>query len=406
MRGGPTLREWIRAALAGFRGRAPEIPAPQGSAFWRLLAEQAPDLITRHAPDGRISFASAAAQNLLGRAPAGLEGLTPQDLVHPEDLALVQAAFRDASYFGRDGVVAARLLHRDGRALWMELRCRRAPLDEAGGDIVAVTREIAAFKAEHAALVESRDEALAATREKSRFLATMSHELRTPLNAILGFSEVMALQMFGPLTPRYQEYAGLIQDSGQHLLDLINELLDMSKIEAGKFELHQELFELQAVVESAARFVAIAAERSGVALEADVAPAARMAFADKRAVKQMLVNLLSNAVKFTPPGGSVRLTAAIDGKAVVLSVTDTGMGISAADLERLGRPFEQTQASHGKEGTGLGLALVKAMAALHGGEAQIASVLGEGTVVTVRLPHAAVQLPEADSIVVPFRGAA
>jgi cell cycle sensor histidine kinase DivJ len=408
MRANRTLGERLKAALDGFRGRSAPDAGADRIRFWQLLAETAPDLITRHAPDGRIRFASPAARALLGRA--GLEGLTPRDLVHPDDLAAVQAAFRDASYFGRDGAVAARMAHGDGRWLWMELRCRRIPLGEAdGGDIVAVTREIAAFKAESAALMaqsaalaEARDAALAATREKSRFLATMSHELRTPLNAILGFSEVMTLQMFGALTPRYREYAGLIRDSGQHLLDLINGLLDMSKIEAGKFELHEELFALEAVTESAVRFVSIAAERAGVSLSADLAPQTRHIFADQRAVKQMLVNLLSNAVKFTPPGGQVTLGAHADGKAVILAVADTGTGIAPADLEKLGQPFEQTQGAFGKEGTGLGLALVKALAALHGGEMHIASVLGEGTSVTLRLPHAAV----AADVVVPVRGAA
>jgi cell cycle sensor histidine kinase DivJ len=387
----------LRAARAALRGE----PQADAAAPWRLLVEETPDLITRHAPDGRIRFANAAASGLLGRN--GLEGMTPRELVHPEDLAALQAVFRDASYFGRDGTAAVRFSHADGRWLWMELRCRRTPLHE-GGDIVAVTREISAFKAESAALAEARDAALAATKEKSRFLANMSHELRTPLNAILGFSEVMAREMFGTLGPRYQEYAKMIQDSGQHLLDLINGLLDMSKIEAGKFELYEELFPLDEVAESAARLVGAAAERAGVRLEVDMG--VRLAFADKRAVKQMLVNLLSNAVKFTPPGGHVRLTAQADGKAVILAVTDTGTGISAADLARLGRPFEQTQGAHGKEGTGLGLALVKALAALHGGEAVIASVLGEGTVVTLRLPHAAVDIPMPQSTVVPLRGAA
>ena len=403
MRTNRTFRERLKAALDGFRGRpAPDAAAPTAQ-FWRLLAQEAPDLITRHAPDGRIRFASRAAQSLLGRDAATLEGLTPRDLAHPEDLAAVQAAFRDASYAGRDGAVTARLAHADGRWLWMELRCRRTALNAEGdGDIVTVTREIAAFKAQSTALAQARDAALAASREKSRFLATMSHELRTPLNAIIGFSEVMALQMFGPLTPRYRDYAGLIQDSGQHLLDLINGLLDMSKIEAGRFELYEELFALDEVAQGAARFVTLAAERTGVTLSLAVAPEARRVFADRRAVKQMLVNLLSNAVKFTPPGGDVSLTATLDGKAVILAVADTGTGIAAADLERLGRPFEQTRGAHGKEGTGLGLALVKALAALHGGDAAIASTLGEGTVVTVRLPHAAVET----ATVVPLRGAA
>jgi cell cycle sensor histidine kinase DivJ len=392
------LSDRLRAAWRGFRGEAAAVPndAPP------LLAEQSPDLITRHAPDGRIRLAGGAV-SLLGRAPAALEGLSPRDLVHPDDLASVQAAFRDASYFGRDGAVTARFIHADGRALWMELRCCRTRLDaEGGGDIMAVTREIAAFKAQSAALVEARDEALAATREKSRFLAAMSHELRTPLNAIIGFSEVMAREMFGPLTPRYQEYSRLIQGSGQHLLDLINGLLDMAKIEAGKFDIHEELFDLDEVAQSTARFLALAADQAGVRLTVEVA--VEQVFADSRAVKQMLLNLLSNAVKFTPPGGEVTLTAAAEGGAVILTVADTGSGIASDDLARLGRPFEQSANARGREGTGLGLALVMSLAALHGGEAVIASVLGEGTTVTVRLPHAAVAPPQSN--VVQLRGAA
>jgi cell cycle sensor histidine kinase DivJ len=242
----------------------------------------------------------------------------------------------------------------------------------------------------------------------------MSHELRTPLNAIIGFSEVMTREMFGPVgNPRYQEYARLIHESGAHLLDLINGVLDMSKIEAGKFELYEEVFDLEETARGAARFVGLAAERAGVALRVRMARSARLAFADKRAVTQILVNLLANAVKFTPPGGEVCIEAAAAGTGLTIWVHDTGTGISKAALERLGKPFEQAEGaqSGAREGTGLGLALVKAFAALHGGEAAIASVLGEGTVVTVRLPFAAVaadgsRLAAGAAKILPFRGAA
>ncbi|MBV9550194.1 MAG: PAS domain-containing sensor histidine kinase [Alphaproteobacteria bacterium] len=395
-----SFRGRLRAALQALRA-----PAAAPVEEWRALTAEAPDLITHHVPDGRIIRASGAA--LLGRAPLLLEGLTPRDLVHPDDVASVQAAFREASYFGRDGAVTARLLHADGRHVWVELRCRRMTVgrgEEWSGDIVAVTREIAAFKAESAALAAARDAALAATQEKTRFLAAMSHELRTPLNAIIGFSEVMKEEMFGPLSPRYRDYAALIAQSGQHLLELINDVLDMAKIEAGKADIHQALFDLEAVAAGAARFVEAAAAKGGVELKAAVAPAARRAFADRRAVKQILLNLLSNAVKFTPPGGQVMLAVTVEGRAVVLTVADTGAGIAAEELARLGRPFAQGDNARGREGTGLGLALVKALAGLHGGDVMIRSVLGEGTVVTVRLPHAAVPLPAAN--VVPLRGAA
>jgi cell cycle sensor histidine kinase DivJ len=395
----------MRAAWAAWQE-----PAPDSDGSWRLLADNAADLITRHAPDGRIRFASAAAESLLGRPAAALEGLTPRELAHPDDLAGVQALFRDASYFGRPGRAPARMIHADGRIVWTELSVRRSDLDaEGGGDIVAVTRDIGAFRAESdaaaaesAALAQARDAALAATAAKSRFLANMSHELRTPLNAIIGFSEVMGREMFGPLgSGRYLEYAGLIEDSGRHLLELINGLLDMSKIEAGKFEIHEEMFELGETVESARRVVGLAAERAGVTLSFKLG--AETGFADRRAVKQMLVNLLSNAIKFTLPGGSVHLMVERSGTALLLTVADTGAGIAPQDLARLGKPFEQ--AGHGKDGTGLGLSLVKALAALHGGEMTIISMLGEGTEVTVRLPHAGVAA-EAAPKVVPFRGAA
>jgi cell cycle sensor histidine kinase DivJ len=198
--------------------------------------------------------------------------------------------------------------------------------------------------------------------------------------------------MFGALGPRYQEYSRLIHESGSHLLELINGVLDMSKIEAGKFQLVEELFDLEETAESAVRFLRIPAERAGVALQLEVQPGARLVFADRRAVKQILVNLLSNGVKYTPQGGEVRITARAPGSGIEITVSDTGTGISKSDLERLGRPFEQVEnaETRAKEGTGLGLALVKSLTQMHGGAAVIESVLGEGTTVTVQLPNAAV----------------
>jgi cell cycle sensor histidine kinase DivJ len=221
----------------------------------------------------------------------------------------------------------------------------------------------------------------------------MSHELRTPLNAIIGFSEVMAHEMFGPIgAARYLEYARLIHESGGHLLSLINGVLDMSKIEAGKFELHEETYDLAQDAEQTLRFVRLQAERKGLALKMSIAPGAKTIFADRRAVKQILLNLLANAVKFTPRGGEIWIAAARDGNAVELAVADTGVGISQSDLKRLGKPFEQAteQQVRVEEGTGLGLSLVKALAALHDGDIHIESAHGEGTAVRVKLPHAAV----------------
>ena len=381
------------AAAAQDRQRAADAAAAEGAAMYRFLADNATDLITRHSSDGRIRFASPATSALLGRQPDEIVGLAMPDLVHPEDVSAVQAALMDSSYHGRAGSAEVRLRHRDGHFVWTEMRCRPAQMNlSEPADIVAITRDISERKIYERALVEARDAALEASRAKSRFLANMSHELRTPLNAIIGFSEVMTREMFGPVGPRYQEYSRLIHESGGHLLELINGVLDMSKIEAGKFELAEELFELEDVAESAVRFLKLPAERAGVALALEVQPGARLMFADRRAVKQILVNLLSNGVKYTPQGGEVRITARAPGSGIEITVSDTGTGISQADLERLGKPFEQVEnaETRAKEGTGLGLALVKSLAQLHGGAAVIESVLGEGTTVTVRLPHAAV----------------
>jgi cell cycle sensor histidine kinase DivJ len=373
------------------------------------------DLITRHGPDGRIRFASPASAMLLGRSPAELDGLAPSALAHPDDLGRVQAAFLESAYFGREGAAEVRLRHAAKGYVWTEMRCRPAGPRAKGApaQIVAVTRDISERKAQERALIEARDEAMSASRAKSAFLANMSHELRTPLNAIIGFSELMEREIFGSIgNPRYQEYARMIHDSGGHLLELINGVLDMSKIEAGKFELYEEIFELDDVTAASLRFVHLAAERGGVALKSDIAPGVRRIFADKRAVKQILVNLLSNGVKFTPRGGQVSVSAGLIEKGIEILVRDTGTGISKTDLEKLGKPFEQAQSSamHGKEGTGLGLALVKSLAAMHGGEALLESALGVGTTVRVRLPFAAVDADgtkrKSDAKILPFRGAA
>lgn len=402
------------AAAAQDRQRAADIAAAEGAAMYRFLADNAMDLITRHSVDGRIAYASPSALALLGVAPESLIGLAPAALCYPDDLKAMQTAFMDAAYFGRPATAEVRLKKAGGALVWAEIRCRPVPhADGSGSDIVAVTRDISERKAYERELIEARDLSEEANRAKSRFLANMSHELRTPLNAIIGFSEVMMQEMFGRLgSPKYVEYAGLVHESGNHLLELINGILDMSKIEAGKFELSEEVFDLSAVAEASVRFVKLAAERSGVALKTAIAPTAAMVFADKRAMKQILVNLLSNGVKFTPKGGDVTVYAGLDAKGIEIAVVDSGVGIAEKDLIRLGQPFEQVEGEHirKKEGTGLGLSLVKALAAMHGGEAVIESTLGVGTTVRVRLPYAAVgdngeRMAPEDAKILPFRAA-
>jgi signal transduction histidine kinase len=245
----------------------------------------------------------------------------------------------------------------------------------------------------------SREEALLAkesaekaNRSKSMFLANMSHELRTPLNAVIGFSEMMHSEIFGPLGDRrYREYTGLIQGAGKHLLDLINDVLDMSKIEAGKQELHRERLNIMDVVRDALAMMQEQAAAGQVALEIDANTAPVFIQADRRAMKQIFLNLLSNAVKFTPEGGRVCVTTQTEGDRVILSVRDTGIGIPAEQIYRLGNPFVQVRNNAGttQTGTGLGLALVRALTEMHDGTFRIESIEGQGTTVSVSFPACA-----------------
>jgi len=229
----------------------------------------------------------------------------------------------------------------------------------------------------------------AANQAKSEFLANMSHELRTPLNAINGFSEIMAGEMFGPLgDARYKGYAADILKSGQHLLSLINDILDMAKIEAGKMTLHYEAVDLNEVCEDAIRLMRGKAQEAGLALTLEAGDLPEVE-ADYRGLKQVMLNLISNAVKFTPEGGSITVAVQpLAGDRVRIAVTDTGIGIAAEDLARLAQPFEQVEGQHSKttQGTGLGLALTKSLIELHGGQMSMESEPGEGTTVSFDIP--------------------
>lgn len=228
----------------------------------------------------------------------------------------------------------------------------------------------------------------AANLAKSEFLANMSHELRTPLNAINGFSEIMEAEMFGPLgDQRYKGYASDILKSGQHLLSLINDILDMAKIEAGKLTLHYEKVALKEICEDAIRLMRGKVQECGLTVHLD-APDLPEIDADHRGLKQVLLNLISNAVKFTPEGGDITVALRTEGNRIRIAVTDTGIGIAPEDVARLARPFEQVEGQHSKttQGTGLGLALTKSLIELHHGELLIESEPGKGTTVSFALP--------------------
>jgi len=232
----------------------------------------------------------------------------------------------------------------------------------------------------------------AANRHKSEFLANMSHELRTPLNAVIGFSEVLQERMFGELNEKQADYVNDIHSSGRHLLALINDILDLSKIEAGRMELDSSEFDLPAMLETALTLVRERAQRHGIALSLETAPGVGTVRGDERKLKQVTLNLLSNAVKFTPEGGSVRLGARMNGAAIEVSVADTGVGIAPEDQALVFDEFRQVgnDAARKAEGTGLGLALARKFVELHGGTIRLESAPGRGSTFTFTLPVGAI----------------
>jgi signal transduction histidine kinase/HAMP domain-containing protein len=273
----------------------------------------------------------------------------------------------------------------DGR--W--LRLGRSSTSDGG--FVVIGTDITLLKEREAALQSAKDQAEAANRAKSEFLANMSHELRTPLNAVIGFSEIIAAEMFGPVgQPRYKDFAGDIARSGRHLLEVISDILDVAKLQSGKTELHLKRLELREVIDEAMRIVKEQAESSGIAMTCDIDAGVPAVDGDATRLRQVLLNLLSNAIKFTPSGGRIVVSAQRTGDCVSLAVNDSGIGMAAKDIPKAFEPFGQIDSSIARKygGTGLGLPLSKMFAELHGGALTIASVPGQGTTVTVTLPAA------------------
>lgn len=285
----------------------------------------------------------------------------------------------------------ATLLVSEGRTVPCLISANRVvSADDETELVYASIRDATEIQEYRRSLLARNFELANANRAKSEFLANTSHELRTPLNAIIGFSDILCREMFGPLgVARYREYAGAINESGRHLLDIINDILDLSKLEAGRHELREEWVDLADVVGATMRLVKERADDGGVVLTKDVPGGLPQVWGDERKLKQIFTNLLSNAIKFTPEGGwvEIRIRAARHG-GLSVTVQDTGIGMSAEEIEIALSPFGQVDGSLDRkyEGTGLGLPITKGLIELHGGSLQVASEPGNGTDVTVRLP--------------------
>ena len=396
------------AALAvrlSWRQRETRLTAAEAEAarVETLLAAQ-PGLTLVLEPSGRVLAAYGAPPVSLPVDPLFEGGLVAA--VHAPDRPRILDAIERAMK-GQDG--AALFAPRTALDRRVQMIVRRLD-DPSGPRLIAQVFDATAQYARELGLEVARHEAETREAGKTRFLANMSHELRTPLNAVLGFSDIMRQRIFGPLPDRYGEYAENIHQAGGHLLDLINDVLDVTKIEAERYALTLERFDAREVVSAAMALVRVNADDKGVSLSSVLPPDPVEVSADKRALKQIALNLLSNSVKFTPRGGSITVTVEAIGPYLEVVVADTGVGIAPEDVRRLGRPFEQAgEMEQRRQGTGLGLSLVRAFSELHGGRMSIDSTLGEGTAVTVRLPVALVArapAPEggAEIIQMPLKG--
>jgi cell cycle sensor histidine kinase DivJ len=360
---------------------------------WPELEQAIDGALLRFSANGDLIDASESVQQALGVEP---------------HLLLGQGLFERVHLTDRIGYMTALSELRDtaGRRR-VELRLRTLVADMAGnvetyGDfalelsksdatsqIVGILGGIEEKVALRRKVAEAKEANERLDQAKGRFLATVSHELRTPLNSIIGFSDMLMHEMFGSFRdPRQKEYVDIIRQSGNHLLAVVNSILDVSKIEAGTYSTSFEPFPLREVIDSCSSMLSVQADAKSIKLMTAIASEVGEVRADKRAIQQILINLVSNAVKFTPEGGSVTIGARRFGGRIHLWVSDTGIGIAEHDLDRLGEPFAQVQNAYNRqfEGTGLGLSLVKGLVTLHEGTMSIESALGEGTTVTVTLP--------------------
>ena len=373
---------WIRLSSLGLERAEDEGP---GEIETKLDA-----VVLRLGQNGDVLEANGKALDILDLPPSLVLGTGLFERIHVGDRVAYLTAIADLRDGARARVVELRLRLPDSDRLQAQFQHFVLDLCNTGSGIyMGFLRDDARVAVLHAEVQTMKETADGAEIAKSRFLAAVSHELRTPLNAIIGFADMVDQEMFGALAnARQKEYIGLISKSGHHLLSVVNAILDVSKIESGTYSINAEPFDF---AEATAMPLSIARQQADIKsinLNTSVIGEVTEVVADRRAIQQILINLLSNAVKFTPDGGKVVLGARQDGGRFIFWVEDDGIGISAEDLGRLGRPFMQVQNDYTRsyEGTGLGLSLVKGLAALHDGTAEIESAPGEGTRVTVSIP--------------------
>lgn len=371
----------------------------------RNLIETVGDLVVTHDRSGAATSVSRNCQNLLGLPPSELMGRGFFEHVHVADRPAFLKAITDASLGAltvnatlrlRASTLVDRGHYAEPVFIWLDMRARRMSDDpnarrdgQAGDGVIALFRDVTKAKSREGELEAARRRAEEASLSKDHFLANVSHELRTPLNAIIGFADILGDAQLAPRdAAKQREYATIIHQSGRHLLAVVNSMLDLSKIRSGSFQLAPEPFAIAPLIDLCCDMIKLDANARGVDLVRAYPDRFEELIGDKRAYQQILINLLSNAVKFTPANGSVTIGARPEGNSFLIQVADTGIGISAGDLARLGDPFFQAKTALDRpfEGAGLGLSIVRGLIALHGGSISVASEPGQGTCVLVRLP--------------------
>ena len=353
------------------------------------FADAYPGAALKFSPDGVLVMASKAAMPLFGLSERDLGEMSSSNLLVGDDETetILQDAFEKArtSDEAVNVQISSTLDENDDGPANLEIDLVAQP----DGSVFAFATDNTQKTAEFEALENLQSSVQKEAAEKTLFFAGVSHELRTPLNAIIGFSDMMRSRLFGPLPGKYAEYADLIHDSGQHMLDLIGDVLDMSKVEAGKYELHYGEFDIADVIRSSMKMVRPSADAASLILDAEIDAGQDLVIeADRKAIRQILLNLLSNSIKFTPKGGRVVVSAKIVADVLNLSVEDNGMGMSADDLRSVGTPFNQAKNAQmiDARGSGLGLSLVKNLVELHKGRFAMTSHPGAGTSVNIYLP--------------------
>jgi len=364
---------------------------------FRHLVEHIQCAVLRLSPRGEALFISRSSEELFGCPRYELAGTGVFDRMHVQDRPVYLTAYGDANRRGIARSIEVRM-RRDSEAgdgvvpmfVWVEVAISpvHGSSEQGRYEVIAIFRDISRRKNQEQEMLEARQAAEEASQAKSRFLATVGHELRTPLNAIVGFSDMMTSEIVGKLTDGQKEYAELIRRSGYHLLDIVNMLLDMSKIEAGKFELQLEPFDPADLVKPCVHMVEKLAAEKGIRLRAEVANEMPKVTGDERAYRQIVINLLSNAIKFSHRDAEVVLSIKRQGTKINISVADSGIGMTLDTVARLGEPFFQAEQGLARryEGTGLGLSIVKGLVELHEGALHIDSEPGRGTRMTVLAP--------------------